>query len=460
VSVVLAPSPPPKSSLFRELVTLAWPITVSSLSFTVMTVVDTAFVGRLGPASLAGVGLGGIALWTVICFGFGLLRAVKVLVSQGVGAGERESVLPFLGAGVCAAIALSVLAIAVGLPIAHWLPHFSASPEAGRVAYTYMSIRLLGAPIVLLSCAIREARYGFGDSRSPMYATLVSNAVHIPLNYALIFTAGMGITGAAYATLFVQLIELCWMLAVQAKLGFGLRQTRLSHVFDVFRLGVPTGSEFLLGVAAFSALVLLIARMSEADLAAHQVSLQILHFAFMPAVSIGEAASVLAGQAVGADDDRRVLKVAKNALFLALLYAAACASVFVLAAVPLLRLFTSDTHVQSIGVSLLYVAAGFQLFDASNIVARSVLRGTGDVRVPAVMSICSGWVFVPALTWFWGIHHGLGAVGGWLALTVDICFGALVFWWRLGRGDWLRAARESRARLARDSNALLGEAAE
>ncbi len=256
-----------------------------------MTVVDTAFVGRLGPASLAGVGLGGIALWTVVCFGFGLLRAVKVLVSQGVGAGEQAEVLPFLGAGVYAALALSVLALLVGLPVAHYLPHFSASPEAGRVAYTYLSIRLLGAPIVLVSCAIREARYGFGDSRSPMYAALVSNAVHIPLNYLMIFSAGWGIAGAAYATLFVQLLELAWMLAIQAKsgLGLGLGRARLSHVGSVFRIGVPTGSELLLGVAAFSALVLLIARMGETDLAAHQVALQILHFAFMPAVSIGEA---------------------------------------------------------------------------------------------------------------------------------------------------------------------------
>ena len=447
-------------SLFRELVQLAWPITVSTLSFTVMTVVDTAFVGRLGAASLAGVGLGGIALWTVVCFGFGLLRAVKVLVAQGVGAGEGEGVLPFLGAGVYAALALSALALAVGLPVAHWLPQFAASHEAGRVAYTYMSLRLLGAPIVLMSCAIREARYGFGDSRSPMYAALVSNAVHIPLNYALIFTAGLGIAGAAYATLFVQLLELLWMLAVQAKQGLGLRSTRLSHVFDVFRLGLPIGSEFLLGVAAFSALVLLIARMSEADLAAHQVAIQILHFAFMPAVSIGEAASVLAGKAVGANDDRRVLKVAQNALVLSCLYASACGLVFVLCAVPLMRLFTTDTHVQSIGVHLLYVAGGFQLFDAANIVARSVLRGTGDVRVPAVLAICSGWTFVPALTWFWGMHHGLGAVGGWLALTVDICFGALLFWWRLGRGHWLPAARRSRERLAREPGAVLVQAAE
>jgi len=145
VSVLEVRSPLSKAALLRELVALAWPITVSSLSFTVMTVVDTAFVGRLGPAALAGVGLGGIALWTVICFGFGLMRAVKVLVAQGVGAGGRREVLPFLGAGLYAALALGVLAIAIGLPLAHYLPHFSASAEAGRVTITYMSIRLYGA---------------------------------------------------------------------------------------------------------------------------------------------------------------------------------------------------------------------------------------------------------------------------------------------------------------------------
>jgi len=448
VSASHAHAPTAKAQLFRELVSLAWPITVSTLSFTVMTVVDTAFVGRLGPASLAGVGLGGIALFTLICFGFGLLRAVKVLVSQGVGAGRQEEVLPFLGAGLYAALALSALSLLVGLPLAHYLPHFSASAEAGRVAHTYLSLRLLGAPIVLLSCALREARYGFGDSRSPMYAALVSNALHIPLNYLLIFSAGWGIAGAAYATLFVQLIELAWMLAIQAKSGLGIARARLTHVLAVFRIGLPTGSEFLLGVAAFSALVLLIARMGEADLAAHQVALQILHFAFMPAVSIGEAASVLAGRAVGANDDVKVLEVAKNALWVAGLYAAGCALIFVLGAVPLMRLFTSDPHVQSVGAHLLYVAAGFQIFDAANIVARAVLRGTGDVRVPALLAICSGWSFVPGLTWFWGIHHGLGAVGGWLALTVDISVGALLFWWRLSRRHWLPAAQLSRKRLA------------
>ena len=447
-----------KAGLFRELVSLAWPITVSTLSFTVMTVVDTAFVGRLGSAALAGVGLGGIALWTVVCFGYGVLRAVKVLVSQSVGAGEREQALPFLAAGVYAALALSALALGLGWGIAHYLPGFSASPEAGRVAHTYLSIRLLGAPIVLVSCAIREARYGFGDSRSPMYAALFSNAVHIPLNYLMIFRAGWGIAGAAYATLFVQLLELIWLLSTQTKSGFGFGHARLEHLRSVFRIGLPTGSEFFLGVAAFSALVLLIARMGEADLAAHQIALQIVHFAFMPAVSIGEAASVLAGRAVGANDDHQVLQVAKNALWLAALYAAGCGLIFVFGAASLLGLFSSDAKVQAVGVHLLYVAAGFQVFDAATIVARAVLRGTGDVRVPALLAIGSGWSFVPGLTWFLGIHHGFGAVGGWLALTVDVTVSALLFWWRLSRGHWLPAAKGSRQRLAQ--RAILAQPAQ
>jgi MATE family multidrug resistance protein len=174
----------------------------------------------------------------------------------------------------------------------------------------------------------------------------------------------------------------------------------------------------------------------------------------MPAVAIGEAASVLAGQAIGANDDKKVLAVAKNALWLSGLYAGGCALLFVFGAVPLMRLFTSDLNVQRVGVHLLYVAAGFQIFDAGNIVARAVLRGTGDVRVPALFAIVSGWAFVPGLTWFWGIRHGFGAVGGWLALTVDITVGALLFWWRLSRGHWLPAAQRSRERLTQGVVAL------
>jgi MATE family multidrug resistance protein len=104
--------------------------------------------------------------------------------------------------------------------------------------------------------------------------------------------------------------------------------------------------------------------------------------------------------------------------------------------------------VQRIGVQLLYVAAGFQLFDAANIVARSVLRGTGDVRFPALVSVTSSWLFVPPLTYWLGVQHGLGAVGGWWALTAEITATGALLCLRLKRGTWRHAAEQARLRLA------------
>src|SRR5262245_42087990 len=101
---------------FPELVRLAWPIAVSMLSYSTMTLVDTLFVGRFGAEALAGVSVGGVVYFTLLCFGFGLVRAVKVAVSHAVGAGRDERIAPVLGAGIMLAIALGF-----GTMVSGWL---------------------------------------------------------------------------------------------------------------------------------------------------------------------------------------------------------------------------------------------------------------------------------------------------------------------------------------------------
>src|SRR5262249_60758367 len=83
----------------RKLLELSWPITLSTLSYSLMTLVDTLLVGGLGAPALAGVGLGGTAAFALLCFSFGLLRGVKTLVSQAVGAGKGEESGASLGGG-------------------------------------------------------------------------------------------------------------------------------------------------------------------------------------------------------------------------------------------------------------------------------------------------------------------------------------------------------------------------
>lgn len=433
----------------RELTRLAWPIAVSSISYSVMTLVDTLFVGRLGADALAGVGLGGTIAFTILCFGFGTVRGVKTLIAQAIGAGRKDSYGPSVGAAGLTALALGVVALGIGLGVAQLMPHVSAG-ASGVAAQTYLGIRILGAPLAMLQCALREARYGIGDSHSPMRATVLANLANIALNWLLVVVLEYGVAGSAWATVAAHGVEAGLLVFVQLREGADVRATRWKHVVALLRVGVPTGAQFLLEVGSFALLALIIARLGSAQMAAHQIALQVIHFCFLPAFAVSEAACVLAGNAVGARRDDLVPVVARKALLVSGLYTGTGSLVLVVLAPRIVSGFTPDASVRVVATSLLYVAAAFLVFDAANMVARGVLRGTGDVRAPAMIGVITSWAMTPPLTWWLGSYLGLGAFGGWIGLCAEIILGAAVLWWRLARGGWIPAADASRRALAAD----------
>ena len=164
---------------------LSWPIAVSMVSYAAMTLVDTLFVGRLGADALAGVGLGGMAAFTLVGFMFGLLRGVKVLTAQGVGAGRRAETKAHLTAGLALAVGIGVVMAGLGQVVAELMPLLTATPESGAHARVYLGIRIVGSPVVLVYVALREYRYGLGDSRSPMVAAVAGNLLNIGLDYQI-----------------------------------------------------------------------------------------------------------------------------------------------------------------------------------------------------------------------------------------------------------------------------------
>jgi MATE family multidrug resistance protein len=212
-------------------------------------------------------------------------------------------------------------------------------------------------------------------------------------------------------------------------------------------MGLPLGGQMLLEVAAFAILTAMFSAMSEVDVAAHQIALQVIHFSFLPALAIGEAASVMVGQAVGADRDELVRPLARQTLWLVVLYTGLCALACAAAAWPIAGAFSDDPALRRTTVHLLYIAAAFQIFDGANIVGRSVLRGTGDVRWPAVVNVAMAWLVTPPLALLLGYGLGWGVSGGWLGFCAEIIGGALLLWWRLERGHWLLAAKRSRLEL-------------
>jgi len=429
----------------RELLTLAWPITVSTLSYSIMTLVDTLLVGHLGPAELAGVGMGGTAAFAIVCFSFGLIRGNKTLVSQAVGAGRGDLVEAYRSAALQAALVLGVATLVAGQLVAPLMLHLSATREAGEATRLYFWIRNLAAPIWLVGVALRETRYGEGDARSPMVATIVGNGVNVALATLFVFVLGWGVAGAASATVIAQTVEsgvLWWMGRVY---GWRARGATRRHLVELWRIGVPTAVQFMLEVGSFVLLAALISSLSETQMAAHQIALQVCQFSFLPAYAVSEAAAVLAGQAVGARRQELVLPVAYLCLRVAGAYTLVCSLAFVTCGPLIAAGFTSDPALAATAVRLLYVAAVFQTFDGANIAARCILRGVGDVRFAAVVGVVTAWMMTPPLAWLLGWRAGLGAFGGWLGLCGECIIGACILWHRLARGRWREIAEATRA---------------
>ena len=431
----------------RELLRIAWPITVSMVSFATMTLTSTVFVAHLGADELAGVGLAGVVGFGFMCFGIGLLRGAKTLVSQAVGADRRDRIPELLGAAIALAIGFGAVATLAGQLVAPLLVAVSASPRSGHFAGQYLAVRSLGAPLVLLYAALREARYGQGDSRAPMRASLAGNAVNFTLDVILILGLGWGVRGAAISTICGNVTELgllAWAMRPDLRVGW-----RRAAVREVWAQGLPNGLQFVMEVGSFLILTVMVARMSALDGAAHQIVLQLVNVSFLPAHALAEAAAVLVGQAVGANQDFLVLRVARRTLAIGASYAGMCVVVYALLGGLITHAMASgDAALAARAATLVHVTLAFLVADAANVIARGVLRGASDVRYAAVVGIATSWLTTPPLTWLLGVVCGLGAVGGWTGLAVEIIVGAVLFWWRVLRGGWRPAAAAARRSIA------------
>jgi MATE family multidrug resistance protein len=431
----------------RELLRLSWPVTVSMLSVTTMTLVDTLLVARLGKEALAGVGLGGTIAYTLIAFGIGLAMGGKTLVAQAVGAGKRDELGGYLGASLLVEAALGLLVIVLTLPVAALVGRFTATPLEGQHFATYVLIRSFGAPSNLVFAALRESRYGQGDSRSPMFASVVANSCNAVLGYLFIFPLGLGVAGAAWATVIAQTVEPMILAAFQHRAGWGVTAVRPAHIAALVRIGSPSGLQSLLELISFAILATMIAALGPAQMAAHQIALQIIAFSFMPAWGVSEAAAVLVGQAIGAARDDLVLPVFGAAARVVTAYATACTLCFALFAHSLIAAFTQEAEVRTIGVRLLYAASLFLIVDGIGVVGRGALRGAGDVRFPAWVGVVLSWLLTPPLAWLLGWRLGLGAFGGWVGITAQVFAYAAIMSARVRLGHWRPHAERTRAEM-------------
>ncbi len=426
---------------------MAWPITLSGLSFALMGVVDTVLVSSLGEAELAGVGLGAMITLGVLGFGFGLLRGVKVLLAQARGAGSFEQARSFVGAGILIALWLGLLMACLGQVVAIGAAQFASSARAAHAVRTYVSIRTLGAPIIMVYVALREARYGRSQTRLPMISAITANIVHGLLDYTAIYVLKMGVAGAALANLGAFSVQATILLTAELREGIVISKRAWRAQAQVLRMGIFTGLQWLLEIGSLTVLSALLAGVSDRDMAAHQVAVQVTAFSFLPALSLAEAATVLVAQAVGLGRLALVPRVARATLLLSVGYVAMCSTIFVFAGARIAQVFSADMALRTLARWVLVAAAVHQIFDATTAVGHGVLRGVGAQQKSASIAVACAWTCTPLLGLLFARGLGLGAPGGWMAMCVEMIAATTFLWLHITRLGWVPSARKSRRRL-------------
>jgi len=427
-----------RRELLIELVRLGWPVLVAQIAIMLYAVIDTVMAGRYSELDLAAVGIGASIYITVFITLMGVLIALTPIVSQLYGAGRHGDI----GEQVRQTFWLGLgLAVVPMLVLNHPDPFFlitQAAPEVEDRAREYLRVIAWGVPASLLFRVFHGFATAVSRPRVVMLLNLSGLAIKLPLTW--IFMYGkfgfpeMGGTGCALATTVASWITciaawtLCHRDASYRRFGVFAHWSWPSwkHLRHLLAVGLPIGFTFLVDVTAFTFMTLFIARLGTTTSAAHQIAANFAALLFMLPLALGNAGSVLVGQALGAGNPARARQAGIVGLVAAVVLGCMFSAALFFARDGVAALYSISGEVRVIAAALLALVAGYHVVDAIQAVAINVLRGYKRTVVPMI-------IYTVAL---WGV--GLGG-GYWLGLTdagragwslggLDRPLGAAGFW--------------------------------
>jgi MATE family multidrug resistance protein len=444
---------------YAAVAALAFPFMLNSGVQAVLNATDTWFIGRLSPTATAAIGA---VYWPVLVFvllfgGVGL--AVQTVVAQAYGAGRRARASQATWTAIWASI-FTLPVFAVLAASGAWLfAPFGIPQDTQLLALEYWFPRMLGAPLGIALWSILGFFNGVGRPMVTLRVTAGVAVTNALFNQLFVIDLGLGIAGSAWATGVAQLLGVALALAaflskaVRTRFCSHLtRRLRLRSLVGQIKLGFPMGVLFAADIMGFALFQLMQVHSGTVDGASTQIVMMLTSFCYMPAVGIAMAGTTLVGQAIGAGTPDWAAKVGKGIIVIATVYMALSGLLLAAAGPWLMPLFTNSSEsdaplVAVLGCRLLWIAAGYQLFDGLSLGSGACLRGAGDVRIPSLMVLALSWGFFvplahilsfkPGSGWVdWLPQLGFGAIGGWFAALAYICSLGLILFLRWRSGAW------------------------
>jgi len=434
------------------MLSIAGPMIVATISYTLMQFVDRLMVGRYSDDALAAILPASMISFVPASFLLGVMTTVNTFVSQSFGRKAYRDCSHYCWQAIYLGLVYSCLTCTTLWVLAPRVFVLMAQPaEIIPLEVTYLRIILLGQFIVVFIWATNQFFMGIHQAQITLVTALISQVVNVVCNYVLIFgrwgLPEMGIAGAAWGTVIGGVVNAATRTFFFAGPRIhGQFQSRTTYTpdirktWDLLRIGSPAGFSMMINTAFIGAILfMLIGRFGTDALAATSAVYSCTSLSFMPVIGAGIALTAAVGKSIGRGRKDIAARQTGVCLRMAIIYMGAVGLLFLWFRHPIIGIWDLDRTASVLGARLLICAAVFQVFDAAVITYSGALRGAGDTLwLGFIMTLGAslvlgggGWAIV---TFFpqWG------AVGPWIAYTLHVIVVGLANRWRFHSNRWQR----------------------
>lgn len=431
----------------REIWRLAIPAFLALVAEPLFLMADSAIVGHLGTDQLAGLGIAGAVLQTIVGLCVFLAYGTTAGVARRIGAGDRRGAIAQGVDGLWLAVVIGVLVTVPGILLARPLSRaLGAGDDVVGPATTYLRIAVLGVTPLLLMLAATGVLRGLQDTRTPMIVAIGGNALNVLLNIALVYGARLGIAGSATGSVVAQLLAagaLVYVVVRAARREGAPVSPDLPGIRTAARAGVALVIRTLTLRAALLATTYAVTRIAgdgsheqAVDLATHQIAMTLWSFLAFVLDAIAIAAQALTGRALGAGETVQTRSITARMVWWGVVVGVVV-GVLLAAASPFLgALFTEDHDVRHLLVGVVVVAAVGQPVAGVVFVLDGVLIGAGDGRYLATGGVLTLVAYLPLLAL--AVILGGGLMWVWVSFAFVFMGARFVVLVRRALGDrWL-----------------------
>lgn len=426
---------PTKAELV-EMARLASPIVLVNVGMQGQGLVDAIMLGRVSSADLAAGGLGNFYFFAIAIIGIGILMALDPVIAQGVGAKDEAQIARGIQRGVLMMVIVAFVVSVLFLPAGSVLALLRQPEDVVPLAGAYVLWSIPGMLPFFAFNMLRQTLQAFHRVAPVVVGVLVGNVVNAALNWVLIYgNLGFeprGVVGSSIATsisrwiMALVVLASAWPILKPYLMRWHPESLSLAPLLRMFRLGLPVGLQFLAEAGAFGMTTVMTGWMGTTVLAGHEIALSLASMTFMVPMGVAAAAAVMVGHAIGRGDMAASRRDAVAALVVGVGFMALCAIVFALVPETLAGMYTRDGATFALAATLIPIAAVFQVFDGTQVVSASILRGAGDTRVPAILHGLSFWAVGIPLGALIAFRFDQGAAGLWWGLTAGLAAAAVL----------------------------------